>query len=64
MSEEEVKVSDTSQGRVLASLSPRTSSQLGGHNTRLRMVNKDTTLRLPIFHGTGKDDAEQHFFYM
>jgi hypothetical protein len=38
------------------------SSQSGGHNPRLRMVNQDTTLRLPMFHGMGKDDAEKHWF--
>jgi hypothetical protein len=26
------------------------------------MVNQGTTLRLPISHGMGKDDAEQHWF--
>jgi hypothetical protein len=26
------------------------------------MVNQDTTLRLPMFHGTSKDDAKQHWF--
>jgi hypothetical protein len=26
------------------------------------MVNQDTTLRLPMFHGMGKDDAEKHWF--
>jgi hypothetical protein len=41
-SEEEVKVNNTSQGRVLVSvsISPTTSSQSGGHNTRLSMENK------------------------
>jgi hypothetical protein len=35
---------------------------LGGHSLRLRMVNQDSTLRLPVFHGMGRDDAEQHWF--
>jgi hypothetical protein len=26
------------------------------------MVNQDNTLRLPVFHGMGKDDVEQHWF--
>jgi hypothetical protein len=26
------------------------------------MVNQDSTLRLPMFHGMGRDDAEQHWF--
>jgi hypothetical protein len=26
------------------------------------MVNQDSTLRLPTFHGMGRDDAEQHWF--
>jgi hypothetical protein len=39
---------------VSVSVSPTTSSQLGGHITRLSMVNQDTTLRLPMFHGMGK----------
>jgi hypothetical protein len=26
------------------------------------MVNHDSTLRLPMFHGTGKDDVDQHWF--
>jgi hypothetical protein len=63
-SEEEVKVNNTSQGRVSVSvsISPTTSGQSGGHNTRLSMENQDTTLRLPMFHGMGRDDAEQHWF--
>jgi hypothetical protein len=26
------------------------------------MVNQDSTLSLPMFHGMGKYDAEQHWF--
>jgi hypothetical protein len=26
------------------------------------MENQDSTLRLPMFHGMGKDDVEQHWF--
>jgi hypothetical protein len=62
MSEEEVKVSNTSQGRASITVSLTTSSQLGGHNARLKMVNQDTTPRLPVFHETSKDDAQQHWF--
>jgi hypothetical protein len=25
-------------------------------------MNQDSTLRLPVFHGTGRDDEEQHWF--
>jgi hypothetical protein len=28
----------------------------------LRMENQDTTLRLHVFHGMGKDDVEKHWF--
>jgi hypothetical protein len=62
MSEEEGEVSATSPRRVsvLRILTP--NSQIGGISLRLRMVNQDSTLRLPMFHGMGRDDAEQHWF--
>jgi hypothetical protein len=63
-SEEEVEVNNTLRGRVLisVSISQIASGQSGGHSTRSSMVNQDTTLRLHVFHGTGRDDAEQHWF--
>jgi hypothetical protein len=59
---EEEKVNNTSPGRLSIPRSPTTSSQSGGHNPRLRMENQDSTLRLLVFHGTGKDDAKKHWF--
>jgi hypothetical protein len=44
MSEEEDEVNNTLWGRVSVPISPTTSSQSRGHNTRLRMENQDTTL--------------------
>jgi len=58
MSEEEDEVKNTLWGRVSVPISPTTSNHSRGHNTILRMMNQDTTLRLPVFHGTGKDDVE------
>jgi hypothetical protein len=31
---------------------------MGGHSTRSIIENQDTTLRLPAFHGIGRDDAK------
>jgi hypothetical protein len=61
-SEEEVKFNNTSQGRVSISISPTTSGQSRGHNTRLSIENQDKKLRFPMFHGIGRDDVEQHWF--
>jgi hypothetical protein len=64
MSVEEIKVSNTSLGIFLVSISisPTTSGQSGGCITRFSMENQDTNLRLPMFHGTGRDDENQHWF--
>jgi hypothetical protein len=61
-SEEDVKVNNNSQGILLVSISPIASDQLGGHSTRSSMENQDTTIRLPMFHGMGRDDVEKHWF--
>jgi hypothetical protein len=61
-SEEKEEFKNTSQRRVLVPTSPKTRNQPGGYNTRLRMVNQDTTLRLPLFNGMGKDDAKNNWF--
>jgi hypothetical protein len=57
MSEEEGEVSVTSPRRVpvLRSLTP--NNQIRRFSSRLTMENHDSTLRLPVFHGTGKDDS-------
>jgi hypothetical protein len=60
--EEEGEVSATSPKRVtvLRTLTP--SSRIGGVSLRLKMVNQDSTLRLPMFHGKGKYGVDQHWF--
>ena len=30
--------------------------------TRMGTTREDTTQKLPVFYGTGRDDAEQHWF--
>jgi hypothetical protein len=62
MSEEEGEVSATSPRRelVLRILTP--NNQIEGFSLSLRMENQDNTLRLFVFHGTSRDDAEQHWF--
>jgi hypothetical protein len=54
---EEGEVSATSPRSVSVLRTPTTNSQIRGINSRLRMVNQDSTLRLPMSHGMGKDDA-------
>jgi hypothetical protein len=61
-SEEEGKVNATLPRRVSIVRSLTTNSQVKGFCLRVTMVNQDSTLRLPVFHGMGKDDAEQHWF--
>jgi hypothetical protein len=60
--EEEGEVNATSPRRVwiLRTLTP--NSQIGVVSLSMWMVNQDSTLRLPMFHGMGKDDVEQHWF--
>jgi hypothetical protein len=58
MNEEEDEVSTTSLVRVSILKSPTPNSQVGGQSFILKMENHDSTLRLPIFHGTGRDDVE------
>jgi len=59
----EVDEVSTTSLRIISILrSPTPSSQSKGHSSRLRMVNRDSTLRLPVFHGTDKDDVEQYWF--
>jgi hypothetical protein len=55
--EEEIKFNDTLEGR--ASISTKTSSQSRRHISKASMVNQDSTLRLPTFHGMGRDN-EKH----
>jgi hypothetical protein len=38
------------------------NSQIGGVSSISSMENQDSTLRLPVFNGMGRDDAEQHWF--
>ena len=62
MSEEEDKVIATSPRRVSVLRSLTLSIWLGGHGSRLNMETRDNTLRFPVFHGTGRDDAKKHWF--
>jgi hypothetical protein len=58
--EEEIEFNDTLEGR--ASISTKTSSQSIRHSSKASMVNQDSTLRLPTFHGMGRDNEKQHWF--
>jgi len=63
-SELETKVSKTLQERLLAPIIPnrnqsRISSSISNMATQTR---DDSTFRLFVFHGIGRDDAEQHWF--
>jgi hypothetical protein len=57
MSEEEGEVGATSPRRVsmLRILTP--NNHIKGTSSILRMVNQDSTSRLPMFHGMGRDYA-------
>jgi hypothetical protein len=57
-SEEEDEVSATSPRRVSVPRSQIPNNQFEGNSSRLRMENQDSTLRLPVFHGMGRDDAK------
>jgi hypothetical protein len=59
--EEKLEVNNTSQGGTSVSTTT-SSSQSRRQGVRTSMVNQDSTLRLPTFHGMGRDDAEQHWF--
>jgi hypothetical protein len=61
MSKEEDKVNNTSEG-ILSVPIPTLINQSVGHIPRLRMKNQNITLRLPMFHGMGKDNVEKHWF--
>jgi hypothetical protein len=64
MSEGEVKVKNSSQGRatISISISSIVSGHSGGHSTISSMVNQDLTQRLLVFHGMRRDDVEKHWF--
>jgi len=62
MSEEEDEVGATSLGRVSVQRSQTPHNVFRRHSSILRMENQDNTLRLPVFYGTGRDDAEKHLF--
>jgi hypothetical protein len=62
MSEEEGEVNATSPRRVLVLRTLTPNNHIKGVSLILKMVNQDSTLRLPMFHGRGKDDVEQHWF--
>jgi len=61
MSEGETKFNNNSQGGMPIS-TKTSSSQSGTQGFRSRMTNRESTLRLPTFHGMGRDDIEQHWF--
>jgi hypothetical protein len=44
------------------SIKKTSNIQLGRQGSRLSMKNLDSTLRLPTFHGIGRDYVEQHCF--
>jgi hypothetical protein len=56
------EVSTTSLRRIAILRSPTPSSQSRGHSSRSTMVNRDSTMKLPMFHGTDKNDVEQYWF--
>jgi hypothetical protein len=62
MSEEEYEVSATSPRRVSISISQKLNNEFKGHSSRVRMENQDSTMRLPVFHGTSRDYVENHRF--
>jgi hypothetical protein len=62
MSEEEGEVSATSPRRVSVLRIPTHNNHIRGNSSILRMANHDSTLRFPMFHGTYRDDVEQHWF--
>jgi hypothetical protein len=57
--EDEVQQNFTRNIIVIVSVS---SSHSGREVSSLKMANQDSTLRLPTFHGIGRDDAKQHWF--
>jgi hypothetical protein len=62
MSEEKGEVCATSPIIVLVVSILTTNNQIKEVGLRVTMANQDTTLRLPMFHGIGMDDKEQHWF--
>jgi hypothetical protein len=61
-SEEEGEVNNTLPQAIVVWKDPANNSQRRGTSSSSKMVNQDSTLRFPMFHGMGKDDAEQHWF--
>jgi hypothetical protein len=61
-SEEEGEVSNTLPQAIVVWKNQAPNSKRSGTSCSLRMVNQDSTLRLPVFDGMGKDGAEQHWF--
>jgi hypothetical protein len=56
----ETEVNNTSQDLSVTVVT--SSNQSGRSSSSSNMANQDLTLRLPAFHGMGRDDAEQHWF--
>jgi hypothetical protein len=61
-SEEEGEVNNTLPQAIVVWKDPANSSQKRGTSSSSKMENQDSTLRFPMFHGMGKDDAEKHWF--
>jgi hypothetical protein len=61
-SEEEGEVNNTLPQEIVVWKDPTNSSQRRGTSSSSKMENQDSTLRFPMFHGMGKDDAEKHWF--
>jgi hypothetical protein len=60
MSGEEGEFNTTLPQEVLVLRNQYSSSQRGGSRSSLRMENQDSTLRIPMFHGMGKDNERKH----
>jgi len=46
----------------LVPISSTNNIHSGQNIPKIRMENQDTKLRIPMFHGMGKDDAKNHWF--
>ena len=62
MNEEEVEVSETFPQKIVVWKLPAPNNQRSETRSIFKMQNKDNTLRLRVFHGTGKDDAKKNWF--
>jgi hypothetical protein len=59
-SEEEGEVNNTLPQEIVVWKIQAPNSQRSRTSSILNMENQDNTLRLILFHGIGKDDAERH----